>query len=104
MANKLKVYIEFLHQLPMTLTRTNFETAGIKLYAHIFGLLARAIWNYQISTLYRTLRASWTKGKIVDFEKTCNEFGIKVEIEASNCDRTLDAQDRKWIGKLKQDL
>ncbi|KAL8778212.1 MAG: hypothetical protein Q9213_007520 [Squamulea squamosa] len=104
MANRLKAYIEFLHQLPATLTRTNFKTAVTELYAHILGFLARAIRIYQTSTSYRALRAFWTKGDIVDFEKTCNELGVRVEIEASNCDRTLDAQDRKGIGKFKQDL
>ena len=103
-ANRLKAYIEFLHQLPTTLTRTNFQTAVIELYAHILGFLARAIRIYQTSTSYRALRAFWTRGDIVDFEKTCNELGVRVEIEASNCDRTLGAQDREWIGKLKQDL
>ena len=103
-ANRLKAYIEFLHQLPTTLTRTNFQTAVIELYAHILGFLARAIRIYQTSTSYRALRAFWTRGDIVDFEKTCNELGVRVEIEASNCDRTLSAQDREWIGKLKQDL
>ena len=104
MANRLKVYIEFLHQLPTTLTCTNFETAIIELYAHVLGFLARAIRIYQTSTSHRALRAFWTDSDIVKFEKTCSELGARVEIEASNCDRTLGAQDRKWIGNLKQDL
>ena len=104
MANRLKAYIKFLEQLPTTLTRTNFETAVTELYAHVLGFLARAIRIYQTSTSRRTLRAFWTTGDIVGFEKTCNELGDRVEIEASNCDRTLGAQDRERIGKLKQDL
>ncbi|KAL8696376.1 MAG: hypothetical protein Q9201_007692 [Fulgogasparrea decipioides] len=104
MANRLKAYIEFLHQLPTTLTRTNFKTAVAELYAHILRFLARAIRIYQTSTFRRALRAFGTDGDIVDFEKTCNELGVRVEIEASNCDRTLDAKDRKRIGKFKQDL
>lgn len=104
MANRLKAYIEFLHQLSTTLTRTNFQTAVTELYAHILGFLARAIRIYQTSTPHRTLRAFWTKCDVVDFKKTCNELGVRVEIEASNCDRTLSAQDREWIRKLKQDL
>ena len=104
MANRLKAYIEFLHQLPMTLARTNFKTAVTELYTHILGFLARAIRIYQIPTSHRALRAFWTNRDIVDFEKTCNEFGVRVEIEASNCDRTLGAQDRVWIAKLNQDL
>lgn len=103
-ANRLKVYIEFLHQLPTTLTRTNFETAVTKLYAHVLRFLAYAIRIYQTSTSYRALRAFWTNDDIVNFEKTCNELGVRVEIEASNCDRTLSAQDRGLIGKLREDL
>ena len=104
MANRLKAYIKFLYQLPTTLTRTNFQTAVIELYAHILGFLARAIRIYQTSISYRALRGFWTRGDIIDFEQTCNELGVRVEIEASNCDRTLGAQDREWIGKLKQGL
>ena len=104
MANRLKAYVKFLHHLPATLTRTNFETAVTELYAHVLGFLARAIRIYQSSTSHRALRAFWTEGDIVSFEKTCNELGVRVEIEASNCDRTLGAQDRESIGKLKQDL
>ena len=104
MANRLKAYIKFLYQLPTTLTRSNFQTAVIELYAHILGFLARAIRIYQTSISYRALRGFWTRGDIIDFEKTCNELGVRVEIEASNCDRTLGAQDREWIGKLKQGL
>ena len=104
MANRLRAYIEFLRQLPTTLTRTNFETAVTELYAHVLGFLARAIRIYQTSTPHRALHAFWTNGDIVDFKKACNELGIRVEIEASNCDRTLGAQDREWVGKLKQDL
>ena len=104
MANRLKAYIEFFHQLPTTLTRTNLKTAVTELYAHILGFLARAIRIYQTSTSYRALRAFWSKGEIVDFEKSCNELGVRVEIEASNCDRSLDAHDREWLAKLNQDL
>ena len=34
----------------------------------------------------------------------CNELKVRIEIDMSNCDCTLDAQDREWIEKLKQDL
>ena len=104
MANRLKAYIEFLHQLPTTLTRTNFKTAVTELYAHILGFLARAIRIYQTPTSHRALRALWTNSDIVDFEKTCDKLENRVEIEANICDRTLSAQDREWNGKLKQDL
>lgn len=45
-ANRLKAYIEFLHQLPTNLTRSNFQTAVTELYTHILGFLARAIRIY----------------------------------------------------------
>ena len=98
------MYIEFLYQLPTTLTRNNLETAVIELYAHVLRFLACAIRIYETSTSYRALRAFWTEGDIVDFEKSYNELGIRVEIEARNCDRTLAIQDREWIGTLRQDL
>lgn len=104
MANRLKAYLEFLHQLPTTLTRTNFETAVTELYAHVLAFLASAIRIYQTSTSYRALRAFWTDNEIVNFEKACNDLGARVDIEASNCDRTLSAQDRERVEKLKQDL
>lgn len=104
MANRLKAYIEFLHQLPPTLTRSNLEAAVIELYAHILQFLAGAIRIYQTSTTHRALRAFWTDGDISDFERTCEQLGNRVEIEASNCDRTLGAQDRELIWKLKRDL
>jgi len=52
-ANRLKAYIKFLHQLLITLTRTNFQTAVIELYAHILGFLARAIRIYRTLISYR---------------------------------------------------
>ena len=103
-ANRLRVYIEFLYQVPMILTRNNLETAVTELYAHVLRFLARAIRIYETSTPYRALRAFWTTGDIVDFEKVCNELGVRVEIEASNCDRALSAQDREQSGWLRQDL
>ena len=104
MANRLRVYIEFLHRVPMMLSRTNLETAVTELYAHVLRFLACAIRIYQTSTPHRALRAFWTKGDIVDFEKESYELGVRVEIEASNCDRTLSAQDRERSERLRQDL
>ena len=95
MSNRLRAHIEFLHQLSTTLTRIKFQTAMIELYAHILEFLARAIRIYRTSTSRRALRAFWTTDDIVEFRKTCLELGDRVEIEASNCDRTLSAQDRE---------
>lgn len=104
MTNRLRAYIEFLRQLSTTLIRINFKTTVTELYAYVLEFLTRVIRIYQTFISYRALRVFWTKGDIIDFEKTCNELEVRVEIETSNCDRTLDAQDREWIEKLKQDL
>jgi hypothetical protein len=104
MANRLKVYIDFLHSLPPTLPHNNFETVLTDLYSHILRFLARAIQIYQTSTLERVLTAVWKASDILDFEKECDELGRRAEIEASNCDRTLSAQDREGYVQMKQDL
>ncbi|KAL9577423.1 MAG: hypothetical protein Q9203_007467 [Teloschistes exilis] len=104
MASRLRAYTDFLHRLPVTLTRTNLETAVTELYAHVFGFLARAIRIYQTSTFHRARHAFWTDSDVAGFEKVCKELGDRVDIEASNCDRTLSAQDRERVGNLKQDL
>jgi hypothetical protein len=104
MANRLKAYLDFLHGLPETLTRTYFETAVIKLYAHILQFLARAIQIYQTSTIQRVFTAFWKDGDVEDFEKECNQLGMNVEIEASNCDRTLNARDREHTEQFQRKL
>ncbi len=104
MMNRLRVYIEFLRQLLMTLTRTNFETIMTELYAYVLEFLTYVIQIYQTFISYRALHVFWTKSDIIDFEKTCNKLEVRVEIEMSNCNCTLNAQDQEWIEKLKQDL
>ncbi|KIX02675.1 uncharacterized protein Z518_08617 [Rhinocladiella mackenziei CBS 650.93] len=104
MINRLKAYMDFLDGLPTTLTRTNFETSATELYARILQFLAQAIQIYQSTTVKRAFKAFWKDSDVHDFEDACNELGVRVEIEASNCDRTLSAQDRERTGKLKQDL
>ena len=104
MANRLTAYMDFLHCLPATVTRTNFEAASTKLYARILQFLAQAIQSYQSPTWRRALKAFWEDSDVQEFEKECDHLGIQVEIEASNCDRTLSAQDRGRTERLRQDL
>lgn len=40
MTNRLKVYMDFLDTLPLTLTRTNFDDALVELCARILAFLA----------------------------------------------------------------
>ncbi|KAL8907866.1 MAG: hypothetical protein Q9171_005691 [Xanthocarpia ochracea] len=104
MANRLKAYMDFPRTLPTTLTRTNFETAVIELYAHILRFLARAIAVYQDSTIHRAFMAFWTTSDFQSFETDCDRTGLRVEIEANNCDRTLSAQDREHATQGRQEL
>jgi len=104
MANQLKAYMIFLHGLPTTLTRTNFETAVTGLYTHILQFLAQAIQIYQSSTLHRTFKAFWKDSDVQEFEQACYQIGNEVEIEAKNCDHTLSSQDQEDVKKLKEDL
>lgn len=104
MANRLKAYVDFLHGLPATLTRTNFESAMINIYTCILRFLARAIQIYQTPSFQRAFDAFWQDSDVQKFEQECDKLGRNVEIEASNCDRTLSIQDRESIKELEQDL
>lgn len=104
MANRLKAYIDFSHSLPISLTYSNFEAVLISLYSRILQFLSRAIQIYQTPTLKRAFTAVWKASDIQDFEKECDQLGMRAEIEASNCDRTLRAQDREGYVQMKQDL
>ena len=104
MANRLKAYMHFLHELPTSLTRTNLETVMTKLYACILQFLARAIQIYQTPSFRRALNAFWQDSDVKEFEQECDQLGRNVEIDARNCDRTLNAQDRQRTEKLKRDL
>lgn len=104
MANRLKAYMVFLHGPPATLTRTNFETAVTKLYARILQFLARAIQISLTPSFRRALNAFWQDSDVQEYEQECDKLGRNLEIEASNCDRTLSAQDRERTEKLKQGL
>lgn len=104
MANRLKAYMDFLHELPATLARTNLESAITKLYTYILQFLARAIQIYQTGSFQRALNAYWHDDDVQEFEQKCDKLGRNVESEASNCDRTLNVQDRERTKKLQQDL
>ncbi|KIX03848.1 uncharacterized protein Z518_07401 [Rhinocladiella mackenziei CBS 650.93] len=103
MANRLKVYTDFLRRLPATLARTNFETAVTELYTLILQFLAQAIQIYQTPTWKRAFKAFWEENYVQKFEQECESLARDVEIAASNCDRILSAEDRERMGKLWQD-
>jgi hypothetical protein len=94
MMNRLKAYMEHLPTLPTARTRTNFENSLIQFYATILKFLARAIRIYQKDSLTRAFDAFWQLEEISDFENECDKLGARVEIEASNYDRALNALER----------
>ena len=105
MANRLEAYIDFMHKLPTTLTRSNFEAALVEFYAHILQFLARAIQIYRTPSVKRAFAAAFGEvGNIENFERDCDKLGTRVEIEASNCDRILSTQDRGSTMQLEQKL
>ena len=93
MANRLMAYIDFMHKLPTTLTRSNFEAALVEFYAHILQFLARAIQIYRTPSVKRAFAAAFGEfSNIENFERNCDKLGTRVEIEASNCDRMISEQ------------
>jgi hypothetical protein len=95
MMNRLKAYMDYLRDLPVTQTRENFETALTKLHALILQFLARAIQSHQKSSLIRAFDAFWKPEEVCDFEDDCDRIAEQVEIEATNCDRALSARERE---------
>ena len=104
MINRLKAYMDFFIRLPLSLPKTNFEAALTEMYASILTFLARAIEIYQQSTFRRAFTALWQASDLQDFERGIKVLADKVEVEASNCDRTLARQDRGLLGQLQQEL
>jgi hypothetical protein len=92
MASRLQVYIEFWYHLPSEVTRNNLEESLTVMYAHILHFLAWAILVYESSAIRRTISALWKTDDVVEFEKKGSNLVIKVEIDASNCDRAVNAQ------------
>src|SRR5271168_2218569 len=94
MINRLKTYMDYLWDLPETQTRANLETALTEFHALILQFLARAIQTYQKNSLTRAFDAFWKPEEVRGFEDKCDKIAARVEIEASNCDRTLSSRER----------
>ena len=104
MTNRLKAYSDYLRDLPVTQTRTNFEIALTKLYAHILQFLARAIQIYQKSALTRAFDAFWNPEEVHDFENECIKIAMNADIEASNCDRALSVRQQEEANQRRERL
>lgn len=104
MANRLKVYMEYLERSPSSLATNNFEKGLVEMYAHVLRFFALAIETYQKNTPMRLLAALWQTSELEDFEKIGDTLAMRTEREANNCDREL--QDRNWqeIKRWKAEL
>src|SRR5271154_2819111 len=104
MMKRLEAYMDYLGDLPATRTRTHFENSLTEFHALILQFLARAIQTYQKSALTRALDSFWKPEEIHDFEIECDKIGARVEIEASNCDRSLSTLQREGANQRKEEL
>jgi hypothetical protein len=102
--HRLKAYTDYLQILPDSQTRQNFENALIDLHAHMLRFLARAIDIYQKNSFDRVIDAFWRPEEVQYFEDKCNNIAARVEIEATNCDRTLSCRDRDGANQRREEL
>lgn len=102
--NRLKVYMDYVRDLPLALTRTNFESSLTELHALILQFLARAIQIYRKNTLTRAFDAFWKPEDVADFEANCDRIGTQVEIDATNCDRSLNRLERENAAQSTETL
>jgi hypothetical protein len=87
--NRLKIYVDFLQDLPDGKARVNFESSVVALYTLIFQFLAKAIKIYNKQSASRTLQALWKLEEVDKFENECHICATNVEYEAQNCSRSL---------------
>ena len=108
LANRLKVYMEYLERLPHSLATTNFREAVVQMYAHMLGFIAGAIETYQKSGPMRLLSSFWQTSELEKFETVGDTLGTRAEREANNCDRELQNQKwkeaRQWKAQLNASL
>ena len=104
LANRLKVYVAQMRQLPNNLARSNFEKAVVRSYAHLLRFFAGAIESYQKGTMRRLWQALGETLELENFKTESDRLSAQVDIEASNCDRELSEQDRVNARQWKADL
>jgi hypothetical protein len=104
LSNRLQVYMAYLTILPTSPARNNFETCLVELHALILQFLAGAIRIYQKGSITRAFDAFWRIEDVSTFENECNNMASRAEIEASNCDRDLNAIDRAAVKRQQEDL
>ena len=98
------MYIVYLTALPACPARNNFETCLVEFHALILRFLASAIRIYQKGSVARAFNAFWRIEDVSTFENECNKMASRAEIEASNCDRDLNATNRAAVKRQQEDL
>jgi hypothetical protein len=93
----LKIYVDFLQDLPNDEARVNFESSVVALYALLFQFLAKAIKIYDKASISRTLNALWKLEEVDKFENECYIRATNVEYEAQNCNRSLSKGNRHAV-------
>lgn len=90
----LDVYLAFFHTLPPGPPAKILETALGEMYATVLRFLATSIDLLTRGSASRFWAALLGEGELQKFASSCVEAERRVEVAASNCDRSLDAHGR----------
>ncbi|KAI9787365.1 MAG: hypothetical protein M1816_007651 [Peltula sp. TS41687] len=82
----------------------NLRTALVELYATILRFLALANRLYDKNTFTRTFYAVLNPGEINSFIQSCQPLEERVDLEASNCERTYSHAAHTKLGKHMDQL
>jgi hypothetical protein len=102
--NRLKIYRNYLVQIPLTQARTNLEASITQLHTHILRFLAKAIRIYMKSSAHRAFESFWKLDEVTNFEIECDRLADRVEVDATNCDRYLSALEKNELREFKNDF
>lgn len=92
--NRCKIYeILYIHDKQPGKAQENLESALVALYAAMLRFLADANRLYTRSGV-RVFYGILNPDQVVGFIKECDELEIRVDIEASNCERTYSRTER----------
>jgi WD40 repeat protein len=107
-SSRLRAYFLYFQRLSPDITTDNFRKALVEVYAQILQFLAQAFNVYKTNPVLRGVRTLWQDATIQDFEKVCDKYSDRLEIEASNCDRFTREAGRieaaQWRDALKEEL
>ena len=82
----------------------NLESALVTLYATMLRFLATASRLYDKSFGARAVRGILNVEEVTDFVAECQRLETRVDIEASNCDRTCSQTTHKKLASLQEPI